>query len=238
MENGSSTSKIILSTALKTVAVILLVSVLAFLIVGIISPMMLGDLLYDLGAPALSVRYTLSGYQASEDVNDLSKLISRAIESGAHEIVTEFAPIMLAHRDYRALCTHYDGLLSGNYDLALSYDRYLRGNYVLSLAKLSRASEALALVTGYMHFDYANYTYHGIGNYFILSGCESRPSETAVTAFLAKAVSVKEEIDGLIAVETEEGTLALLSSAKLSLYSDISGILTLIGENADAWSSL
>ena len=236
MGKAQSPSTIIFFTALKTLTVIVLVLALAVLAFGLIAPSALGGFFNSLGLNGLALSYARTAYGRSGDVNDLATLIDRAILTESHDTVVEFVPTLLNHRQYYAFCQHSDSVVNTSLTTgsAFSYDHYVRGNYALSLSKLGRVDEALTVCRAYMRFDESTLTYHGIAGYYVLAGNATAPSN--LTDFLARAIVVRAHVEGALAVETVPARIVKLESARLALYSEINGILTLLGENVADWS--
>ena len=236
MEKSKSPSLIIVLTAIKTLVAIVLILALALLATGIAAPAVTGDFFHALGMNGISVSYAKTAYGRSGDVNDLATVIDRAIGAGLHDVVTEFAPIMLAHRQYYAYCAHTDAVTNSSLAgvTAFSYDRYLRGNYALSLASTGDVTSALAVCRAFMRFDQDGLAYHGIASYYLIAANGTLPD--GLEAFLARANEVKVLIDDAVANETEPVRIAKLTAARLDLYSEINGILTLLGQSTADWS--
>ena len=119
--------KLILKTALITLASVLGAIILLVTALSLFAPKTMSNYFYGMGNEKLSVWYMEKAYNKSGDIADLESLIFKANESADHNRVVKYSAIFVNREDFKEFAE------SQETGAGMSYIELVYGNYALSL---------------------------------------------------------------------------------------------------------
>ncbi len=116
--------KLILKTALITLASVLALALLLFGVFSLFVPSVMVSLTDKLGMDGACARYSCAVYEKSGEVGDLALAVERSYNAQRYEDAAAYGAELLARDDFSDYCTARDGAQNG---LTSSYAQYAAG---------------------------------------------------------------------------------------------------------------
>ena len=119
--------KLILKTALITLASVLGAIILLVTALSLFAPKTMSNYFYGMGNEKLSVWYMEKAYNKSGDIADLESLIFKANECADHSRVVKYSAIFVNREDFKEFAENNET------GVGMTYLELVYGNYALSL---------------------------------------------------------------------------------------------------------
>ncbi len=146
-KKGKATSRMVKNTALKTLAVLLLILIMVVLIGSLAAPRTFGDFFYTVGLKSYSSRLTLRSAENTEDIDDFYIAFIRAVDAKNHKVATYSAQVMLDYSSEGKLFTSeiYEELVK-RMDTQLesvegTTNVYIKANYIYSKLRFNKGED-------------------------------------------------------------------------------------------------
>ncbi len=143
--------KLILKTALITLASILCVFLLVFGALALFSPITLANLFDRMGGYSSSIHFYESQYDKTGDIDDLSVLVLKIDHESDSELAEEYLAELVSHKDFNEFCVREEG---GE----ISNKEFYYGKYAVALAKNSKLDKSIEVANAFVEDNgYTNY---------------------------------------------------------------------------------
>lgn len=123
-------NKVILKSALITVAAVIVAALIVFSMWILCSPQTMATSCERTGNYSFAITCAEMRYNRTNDVNDLARCAEDGILSGKDEHIVKYCETLTLHEDFKTLCKEKDEALSGNGygKYRLSYNGYISGH--------------------------------------------------------------------------------------------------------------
>lgn len=146
-----SISKLVFKTALSTIVLFLSLTVFVFNILVLFFPRQTSDFFDNTGIGALAISLSQNIYKQSNDINDISVLIERAVKYNRYDILVKYIPDFKAFNSYPEFVSFKDSQgVSGFSD----YNSYIEGNYLISLYVKKNFAQCISEINKYLSEGY------------------------------------------------------------------------------------
>lgn len=133
--------RIIFKTALRTLAVLVLVTMLAFCVLSIAWPGAMAKAFGQMGADGIASRYAMLSYQHTGKGSDLMAATEYAIFSENDRLIIEAGDVFIEHESFEDFC-------KSESTPSFQYREYVYRRLAVARYRLGRGDDALALAFG------------------------------------------------------------------------------------------
>lgn len=143
--------KLIVKTALITLASLLAVFLLVLTAMTMYAPRTMATLLDGVGNRSLSLWYTEFAYQKFGEVDDLTNVFDKSVTAEDYERTIKYGNILIGREDFSDICASQDGV-------NVSYKNYVYGNTALAMyAEDYNDEEVLSFASATANGEYPDY---------------------------------------------------------------------------------
>lgn len=166
--------KLIISTIIKTVAVMLGLLMITAATLIMFAPVKLADFNKRIGNYSLAASFNIIEYNRSKDIETLAEIVNLSIAAKNNGRIIKYSDLLIKHTKFNDYCESMDEANTGN--IYASYQQYVYGWNITALYKKGKKQQALDTAKTAVPADY------GINNcfsYFIRAVIDDNDSSMA-----------------------------------------------------------
>ena len=143
--------KIVIKSIFNAVILFFAMLLFVFNILALFLPCTAANIFDSVGVKQLTVSFTCQCYKRSNNINDLSLLIDRAIKYNDTNVVITYVSILKSFEYYNDFADFKDNQFLNNYS---DYKNYIDGNYLIALYSQKEFDKCIELCTNHLKKGY------------------------------------------------------------------------------------